>query len=521
MASQTLPARKKRRVIRENDDSASQPTSGAESPPAALALTLTAQPQKLSIFEQREDVLRAITTCKVCFRMLYEPYTLGCGHTYCYSCLCQWFTNGENRKKTCPDCRTAVMRTPAPAYALRDIVRELLNRAELLPESETVEEHERAKLEEAAIVDEDKADDNSETGGLFKGRFPLSRNVKNPLRHLRPIHDDSDGVHRCPQCLYEIEPGEGISCGRCGWEYSGSDEDSANETGSLDEDEELDADLDMDDEEFEATINGTLDHLGAYDSDDYYPGDPDWPADFDEPMSMRWFMSSDSDSSSNGVPAPRRRNRDGHLDQEVDDNRENEDDDDDDDDDDDEADSSMEGFIDDDEEQSLGESESSSSTTIPTQTARNARHRVQRVILDSDDEEEEADGEERPAHSGSRPSSQRRIERLSNSPDPENGRSNDDKSSTSTSDYVTTEEEPSSDSLTDRRGYHRFPSSPQTPPRVPSRRSWMGRRSGSSQLGASRGFHARNMINSMPNLATNGRRQQRRSSSRSGSSDSE
>lgn len=29
--------------------------------------------------------LRSMVTCKVCFKLLYEPYTLGCGHTFCYS----------------------------------------------------------------------------------------------------------------------------------------------------------------------------------------------------------------------------------------------------------------------------------------------------------------------------------------------------------------------------------------------------------------------------------------------------
>ena len=29
--------------------------------------------------------LRSMVTCKVCFKMLYEPYTLSCGHTFCYS----------------------------------------------------------------------------------------------------------------------------------------------------------------------------------------------------------------------------------------------------------------------------------------------------------------------------------------------------------------------------------------------------------------------------------------------------
>lgn len=60
------------------------------------------------------DDLRALISCRVCVRPLYEPYTISCGHTFCYSCLSQWFANST--KKTCPDCRTMVTQQPAPAY---------------------------------------------------------------------------------------------------------------------------------------------------------------------------------------------------------------------------------------------------------------------------------------------------------------------------------------------------------------------------------------------------------------------
>ena len=62
--------------------------------------------------------LRGLIICRVCIRPLYEPFTISCGHTFCYGCLLQWF--GQNRtKKTCPDCRSKVLQQPAPAYLVR------------------------------------------------------------------------------------------------------------------------------------------------------------------------------------------------------------------------------------------------------------------------------------------------------------------------------------------------------------------------------------------------------------------
>ena len=69
----------------------------------------------LQTLESSLDDLRSIITCRICIRPLYEPYTVACGHTFCYGCLRQWFER-DPRKKTCPDCRTEVTREPAPSY---------------------------------------------------------------------------------------------------------------------------------------------------------------------------------------------------------------------------------------------------------------------------------------------------------------------------------------------------------------------------------------------------------------------
>ena len=69
----------------------------------------------MQTLEKSLDDLRAIVTCRICIRPLYEPYTIACGHTFCYGCLRQWFDR-DPRRKTCPDCRTVVTREPAPSY---------------------------------------------------------------------------------------------------------------------------------------------------------------------------------------------------------------------------------------------------------------------------------------------------------------------------------------------------------------------------------------------------------------------
>lgn len=41
--------------------------------------------QQLKALKTDFDSLRNHLTCKICDRMLYQPYTIACGHTYCYT----------------------------------------------------------------------------------------------------------------------------------------------------------------------------------------------------------------------------------------------------------------------------------------------------------------------------------------------------------------------------------------------------------------------------------------------------
>lgn len=197
----------------------------------------------LGTFQKHIEDMRALVQCKVCLKPFYEPFTLSCGHTYCYSCLSSWLGGGHNRSrsKNCPDCRAEIRTEPCPNYTLRDLVHMFLNRAELLPEDETVQEHETGKAEEARVLATDRSGQ-----GLFKGIFARPRfPVGNRPPHLpiadHPIWDEEDRVERCPSCTHELEDG---LCNHCGWEDRDfSDDESIDDvTEGLYDSDDLDSD---------------------------------------------------------------------------------------------------------------------------------------------------------------------------------------------------------------------------------------------------------------------------------------
>jgi hypothetical protein len=100
-----------------------------------------------------------------------------------------------------------------------------ISRVELLPEDETTAEHDEAKVIEAQLIETDRTARTNGEPGLFKGAFG-----KTQLQFRNPIHDEEDGVMRCPMCAWEMEDGE---CSQCGHAEPGfSDGDSFDTVGS-------------------------------------------------------------------------------------------------------------------------------------------------------------------------------------------------------------------------------------------------------------------------------------------------
>ncbi|KAJ5483396.1 hypothetical protein N7530_002642 [Penicillium desertorum] len=205
------------------------------------------------------DDIRTLIQCGICIRPLYEPFTIACGHTFCYSCLSSWFAGGRS-KRTCPDCRAPVKTQPAPAYLVRAVVQMFTGRAELLDKGETTTEHTKNQREEAEKVDQDKANNHPTEGGLFGGLF------KPKAPPLKPVIDIDDGVVRCPVCSWELE---GDNCAGCGYRYRPESEETDDSESADYSETDIDS---LDDDRDGVWGNFALQYYGPT-----FNGRPNWP----------------------------------------------------------------------------------------------------------------------------------------------------------------------------------------------------------------------------------------------------
>ncbi|KAF2854894.1 hypothetical protein T440DRAFT_442338 [Plenodomus tracheiphilus IPT5] len=255
------------------DDAKQRPASRDSLKAKMLKKEETPQPSKsetqLKALKTDFDSLRSHLTCKICDHLLYQPYTISCGHTYCYTCLCTWFV-GNKARKTCPDCRIVVKELPAPAYVIRDMTGIFIARAELLPSGETVEQHKKWQKDEADAVQLDKDNADARDGGLFKGCFkPHPHHGRGPS--LQVVRDQEDGVDRCPVCTWELEDG---GCTQCGLIFDETGEvswgDSFTGFSDMDEMSEHDTEgldaMDMEDVDYDG-YDEAMDGWGAYPPD--------------------------------------------------------------------------------------------------------------------------------------------------------------------------------------------------------------------------------------------------------------
>merc|ERR1719445_2901256 len=81
--------------------------------------------------------------CSLCFRLLWQPITTPCGHTYCKACI----DRSLDHKRECPLCKTTLAYHHSVKMATNEFVEETIRR--MLP----VEFAERQKMFEDEMVE--------------------------------------------------------------------------------------------------------------------------------------------------------------------------------------------------------------------------------------------------------------------------------------------------------------------------------------------------------------------------------
>ncbi|XP_067218030.1 tripartite motif-containing protein 16-like isoform X2 [Chanodichthys erythropterus] len=75
--------------------------------------------------EAKISVDRDQFSCSICLDLLKDPVTISCGHSYCMSCITDYW-NDQMRVYTCPQCRQTF--TPRPALGKNNILAEVVGK---------------------------------------------------------------------------------------------------------------------------------------------------------------------------------------------------------------------------------------------------------------------------------------------------------------------------------------------------------------------------------------------------------
>ncbi|KAF8416700.1 hypothetical protein EV426DRAFT_709585 [Tirmania nivea] len=187
--------------------------------------------------------LKKCVTCVICQDLLFEPYSLQCGHVFCYTCLLDWF----HHKKTCPECRAVVDRQPASAYLVRDMIDTFVIRAELSSPHDQGAELRKLQAEALAAVERDK-NATGRRSGLFQGLFTAK-----PMAFKYGVRDGDDDILRCPDCIWEVSNG---ICENCGQQVRDQDADDYLSDMDYDDDDDDDDDGFDDDSDDSSSDDG-------------------------------------------------------------------------------------------------------------------------------------------------------------------------------------------------------------------------------------------------------------------------
>ncbi|CAB4252950.1 similar to Saccharomyces cerevisiae YOL054W PSH1 E3 ubiquitin ligase that mediates poyubiquitination and degradation of centromere-binding protein Cse4p and prevents Cse4p from mislocalizing to euchromatin [Maudiozyma barnettii] len=159
-------------------------------------LTQKKKIHKLIVFNLLESC-----QCGICHEFLSEPMMISCGHNYCYKCLKNWFMSNATRELNCPSCREPVVNEPCLNLIIEQTLKSLFDILKARKKKIFKEEKERKEFEELL---RERFDDSyyykndKEQSTLYDNVF------KNSALAIADV--DDDGIPRCSNCHWELEP---------------------------------------------------------------------------------------------------------------------------------------------------------------------------------------------------------------------------------------------------------------------------------------------------------------------------
>ncbi|CAI4050971.1 ubiquitin-protein ligase PSH1 SKDI_15G1050 [Saccharomyces kudriavzevii IFO 1802] len=142
--------------------------------------------------------------CSICHDYMFVPMMTPCGHNYCYGCLNTWFASNTQKELACPQCRSDIVIIPALNTTLQQYLSFILDRLG----SEDDEPFKKLLITKIKEEDDYKLDKEKDT--LFEKVFKNSA--------LAVADDSDDGITRCSNCHWELDPDEvedGNVCPHC------------------------------------------------------------------------------------------------------------------------------------------------------------------------------------------------------------------------------------------------------------------------------------------------------------------
>lgn len=139
--------------------------------------------------------LLSSSQCHICHELINVPMMLTCGHNYCYMCLKNWFKTNETRKLGCPDCRKVVEVIPVFNTFLDNQLKFVLD---LLTKDNGSKNSKWVQLLSERQEDETIYKNDIVKDIIFANVFKNST--------LAVIDMDDDGIPRCGNCHWELDP---------------------------------------------------------------------------------------------------------------------------------------------------------------------------------------------------------------------------------------------------------------------------------------------------------------------------